>query len=166
MSQRGNDLYVMCVCLCMSWGNLSDSMCLCSLLASVCAYLIHHLRAVTFFFCLNLDKKLFHFFNLFLAFFLFPCGLEMSLQDVALVSRRLKPLRVTLVITFQILWEKCLAGCNVSVCLFFGSILSAPFSPSSAVPVYLYFSWSTVYLQSMAYSLFTLLFLLLPLFFI
>lgn len=37
----------------------------------------------------------------------------MSLQDVALVSWGLKPLRVMLLIICQILGERCLAGCNV-----------------------------------------------------
>lgn len=104
-----------CVC---AQGNLCGSVCLCNLSASVaCVYLIHHLwgRRPFFVQISSLSQqKLFHFFNLFLSFFpLSSFGSEMSLQDVALVSWGLKPLRVTLLIICQIQGERCLAGCNV-----------------------------------------------------
>lgn len=112
-------------------GSLCDSVCLCNLSLRVARlYLIHHLwGAATFFFLLKsqayLDQKLFFislifFFDL---FFSSPVSSSfssaMSLQDVALVSRGLKPLRVTLLIICQIQGERCLAGCNISSFFFF-----------------------------------------------
>lgn len=122
-----------CVC---AQGNLCGSVCLCNLSASVaCVYLIHHLwgRRPFFVQISSLSQqKLFHFFNLFLSFFpLSSFGSEMSLQDVALVSWGLKPLRVTLLIICQIQGERCLAGCNV---FFSSSFFFVPFCLLQSAP--------------------------------
>lgn len=67
-------------------------------------FLIQHLWAATLIFSnVEIISKKNFFFSFSLIFFslflLFPCGLEMSLRDIALISPGLKHLRLKLLIT-------------------------------------------------------------------
>lgn len=143
------------ICLTVLW---------CNLLA--CVYVIHHLWGQQPYFFLfksqaYLDKT-FHFFNRISLFFTHSFyGLELSLQDVALVSRGLKPLRVTPLITSKTQGERCLAGCYVSFCFVLFSLLhSSP--PRLSLSIFICLDLLYIYYL----SLFTLPFFLRPLFFI
>lgn len=91
----------------------------------VCVRLIHHLsgRRPLFFFCLNLKLIETETFSFLSSLSPPPVGWETSLEDVALVSRGVKPLRVTLLMICQILGERELP-CRIERLLFLSRFVS------------------------------------------
>ena len=95
---------------------------------------------------------------LFFFFFYSSYSSEKSFQDVALISRGLKLLRVTVLITCQILGERCLAGCNVSLpSVPFCLLHSAPPRLSLSIFIsldllYICYLWLTPFSHSFSFS--------------